>query len=244
MAEDAPPTVDAPPGGFDRAAWFYEPLARLYSLRKIEAAKASQLELMSPGDRVLYVGVGGGEDAVLAARRGVELTCIDLSGRMLARARAKVEGAGLGGEFIRGDVFEHDRIGYYDAVAANFFLNCFERGPMRRMLRHLSGLVRPGGRLLIADVAVPSGNRLQRLVHRGYNGVGIALYWAMGLVPLHPIYDYRRYFGEAGLRCTRVRDFRVLPLGPVSFQAIEAERVAEPEGRSAGSVPPINPGRP
>ncbi|QDV33138.1 class I SAM-dependent methyltransferase [Tautonia plasticadhaerens] len=221
---------DAPPGGFDRAAWFYEPLARIYSLGKIEAAKASQLGLMNPGDRVLYVGVGAGEDAVLAARVGADLTCIDLSGRMLARARTKFERAGLRGEFIRGDVFEHDRIGHYDVVAANFFLNCFERGPMRRMLRHLSGLVRPGGRLLIADVAAPSGNRLQRQLHRGYNGVGLALYWAMGLVPLHPIHDYRRYFGEAGLRCIRVRDFRVLPFGPVSFQAIEAQRLADPEG--------------
>jgi demethylmenaquinone methyltransferase/2-methoxy-6-polyprenyl-1,4-benzoquinol methylase len=227
MADDATRATDAPPGGFDRTAWFYEPLARLYSLGKIEAAKASQLEVMGPGDRVLYVGVGAGEDAVLAARRGVELTCIDLSARMLARARAKLDREGLSGELIRGNVFEHDRIDHYDVVAANFFLNCFERGPMRRMLRHLSRLVRPGGRLLIADVAIPSGNGIQRLVHRGYNGVGIALYWAMGLVPLHPIYDYRRYFGESGLRCTRVRDFRVIPFGPVSFQAIEAERVAE-----------------
>lgn len=222
---NGPPSSDAPPGGFDRAARFYEPLARLYSLGRIEAAKASQLDLMTPGDRVLYVGVGGGEDAVLAARRGVNLTCIDLSERMLARARSKVEHDGQSAEFIRGDAFEHDRPGYYDIVTANFFLNCFERGPMRRMLRHLAGLVRPGGLLLIADVAVPSGNVVHQVVHRTYNGVGIALYWAMGLVPLHPIYDYRRYFDEAGLRCRSVRDFRVIPFGPVSFQAIEAERM-------------------
>jgi ubiquinone/menaquinone biosynthesis C-methylase UbiE len=200
-------------------------LARLYSLGKIEAAKEAQLSFMNPGDRVLYVGVGAGEDAVQAARRGVRLTCIDLSEGMLRRARSKVEAEGLSAEFVRGDVFEHDRPGHYDVVAANFFLNCFERGPMRRMLRHLSGLVRPGGRLLIADVAVPSGNVVQRTIHRAYNGVGIALYWAMGLVPLHPIYDYRRYFDEAGLRCRSVLDFRVIPFGPVSFQAIEAERI-------------------
>jgi demethylmenaquinone methyltransferase/2-methoxy-6-polyprenyl-1,4-benzoquinol methylase len=219
---------DMPPGGFDRTAWFYEPLARLYSLGRIEAAKASQLAFLNGGDRVLYVGVGAGEDAVLAARRDVELTCIDLSDRMLRRARSKVEHAGRTAEFIRGDVFDHDRKGYYDVVAANFFLNCFERGPMRRMLRHLASLVRPGGRLLIADVAVPSGPLVHRAIHRVYNGVGIALYWAMGLVPLHPIYDYRRYFDEAGLDCRSVQDFRVLPFGPVSFQAIEAVRIDQP----------------
>lgn len=216
---------ERPSGGFDRTAWFYEPLARLYSLGRIEAAKASQQEFLNPGDRVLYVGVGAGEDAVLAASRDVELTCIDLSDRMLRRARSKVDRAGRSAEFIRGDVFDHGRTGYYDVVAANFFLNCFERGSMRRMLRHLASLVRPGGRLLIADVAVPSGPLVHRAIHRAYNGVGIALYWAMGLVPLHPIYDYRRYFDEAGLRCQSVKDFRVLPFGPVSFQAIEAVRI-------------------
>ncbi|WP_169975021.1 class I SAM-dependent methyltransferase [Tautonia rosea] len=222
-----PSAPDVPSGGFDRTAWFYEPLARLYSLGQIEAAKASQLSFLNSGDRVLYVGVGAGEDAVRAASRGVELTCIDLSDQMLRRTRSKIERAGRSAELIRGDVFEHDRKGYYDVVAANFFLNCFERGPMRRMLRHLASLVRPGGRLLIADVAVPSGPFIHRAIHRVYNGVGIALYWAMGLVPLHPIYDYRRYFDEAGLRCRSVQDFRVLSFGPVSFQAIEAERIEQ-----------------
>lgn len=226
--QNPPPSALVPEpssGRFDRAAWFYEPLARLYSLGQIEAAKASQLEFMKAGDRVLYVGVGAGEDAALSAAKGVQLTCIDLSDRMLARARAKVDRAGLSAEFLRGDVLQHDRKNYYDVVTANFFLNCFERGPMRRMLHHLASLVRPGGRLLIADVAVPSGSRFQQVTHRTYNGIGIVLYWAMGLVPLHPIYDYRRYFDESKLRCDSIQDFRVLPFGPVSFQAIEAVRI-------------------
>ena len=227
----------APSGGFDRAAWFYDPLARLYSLGRIEAAKASQLELMNTGDRVLYVGVGGGTDAARAARKGVELTCIDLSARMLDRARARVHRGGHSGEFLRGDVLDHDRPGHYDVVAANFFLNCFERGAMRRMLRHLAGLVRPGGRLLIADVAVPEGNAVQRAVHRAYNGVGIALYWALGLVPLHPIYDYTRYFDEAGLALGSVRDFRVVPFGPVSFRSIEAVRKTSDSSNGRGDRP-------
>ena len=227
-----------PSGGFDRAAWFYDPLARLYSLGQIEAAKASQLEVMNPGDRVLYVGVGGGQDAAKAARKGVELTCVDLSSRMLDRARSRVERIGHTGAFIREDVLDHNHPGHYDVVAANFFLNCFERASMRRMLRHLAGLVRPGGRLLIADVAVPEGNAVQRAIHRAYNGVGIALYWALGLVPLHPIYDYTRYFDEAGLRLGSVRDFRVVPFGPVSFRSIEAIRMSSdsPNGRGIQTV--------
>ncbi len=209
---------------FDRAAWFYEPLARLHSTGQIAAAKASQVELMQPGDKVLYVGVGTGEDAVLAARKGIALTAIDLSAGMLRRAQAKLDREGLSAELICGDVRDHDRAGYYDAVTANFFLNCFTEPDMLDMLRTIASLVRPGGRLLIADVAVPRGNAASRLFQRLHNGVGLSLFWALGLVPLHPIYDYRRYLREIGLRVEQVRSFQLLGIGPACYWSVSAVR--------------------
>ena len=207
---------------FDRAAWFYEPLARLHSTGQIAAAKAWQVELMNPGDKVLYVGVGTGEDALLAARRGAEVTAIDLSAGMLRRAKAKFDREGLAGEFIEGDVREHDRPGRYDAVTANFFLNCFVEPEMVAMLRCVASLVRPGGRLLIADVAVPRGSLPSRAFQRLHNAVGLSLFWAMGLVPLHPIYDYRRYFREVGLKTEQVRSFQLLGFGPPCYWSMSA----------------------
>ncbi len=209
-------------GNFDRVARLYEPIARIYSLGQIEASKASQLPFLQSGDRVLYAGVGSGEDAYQAAQRGVELTCIDLSGRMLDRLRKRLDQSQLEGELIQGDLLKHARPNYYDAVAANFFLNCFRPGPMRRMLRHLTSLVRPGGRLMIADIAVPSGNTMQRGMQRVYNGLGIGAYWLLGLVPLHPIYDYRRYFNDLGLELESRLGFHVLPFGPPAFESITA----------------------
>jgi SAM-dependent methyltransferase len=49
------------------------------------------------GDRVLELNCGTGEDAVHLARRGVRVLATDASAAMLALARTKVEGAGLGG---------------------------------------------------------------------------------------------------------------------------------------------------
>ncbi len=49
----------------------------------------------SPGDRVLELACGTGEDAVHLARRGVRVTAIDTSPAMVEAARRKVAAAGL-----------------------------------------------------------------------------------------------------------------------------------------------------
>lgn len=209
---------------FDRVASIYDALARVYSAGQIPAAKAAQLDHVAGGDRVLYVGAGSGEDAVWAARCGVELTCLDVSAEMLRHTAAKLTAAGLAAELIEGDVLGHDRAGHYDAVAANFFLNCFTEPRMKVVLAHLAELLRPGGKLLIADVAVPQGNLWGRCAQRLHNGAAIGLFWLLGLVPLHPIYDYRQYFAELGLETRQVRPFRLFRSGPVCYETICAVR--------------------
>jgi cyclopropane fatty-acyl-phospholipid synthase-like methyltransferase len=174
----------------ERVAGCYEALARLYSRDRIAAAKASQIEKMRAGDRVLYAGVGQGEDALLAARRGVQLSAVDLSPAMLGTLRGRLEGEGLAGELILGEVLDHRGAEPYDIVVANFFLNVFGAEVMPRVLAHLASLVRPGGKLLVADFTPPRGERDRawiRVLH--YRPLNLAA-WALGLCALHPIYDY------------------------------------------------------
>ncbi|HVA44762.1 MAG TPA: class I SAM-dependent methyltransferase [Pirellulales bacterium] len=214
---------------YTRVAAFYEAVANVYSAGQIAAAKRAQLGAMRPGDRVLYVGVGAGEDAVEAARLGARLTCLDLSSAMLSRLEARLGGEGHSAEIVCGNAFDHHRPGHYDVVTANFVLNCLNGPSMRAMLAHLATQVRPGGKLLIADLALPQGNVISRRLQRAYSRLANVIFWAAGLVPLHPIYDYRRHLAECGLQLAGSEAFRLLSIGPIAYETLTAVRAPADE---------------
>ena len=209
---------------YDRAAWFYEASAALFSGGKIRSSKKYTVAQLEPGDKVIFLGVGGGEEAILAAEKGAIVTCIDLSQGMLDRLSRKLDERNLKAEIICGNVFEHSLSGHYDAVCANYFLNVFVLPDMVRMLNHATSLVRPGGKFLIADVAQARGNPLSKLFNICYLKLAMFSFWMIGLVPLHRNYDYTKHFDQAGLVIDHVRYFRFLSYGPVLFQSIVAYR--------------------
>lgn len=210
---------------FNKVAWFYEFASSLYSTGQIAASKAWQVSQMQEGERVLYVGVGAGEDAALAADRGVELTCIDLSERMLERTARKLARRRQQAVLLCEDVHQHQHFGHYDVVTANYFLNCFSPQEMRKTLAHLIALLRPNGRLMIADVAPAQGNPLVRLVHELHHAVAIRTFHALGLVPLHPIYDYEPLLSQAGMVVAQRAGFRLAGVGPISYQSLICRRI-------------------
>lgn len=210
---------------YDRAAWFYEKASKFYSTNQIRASKRYQLEHIKPGDKVLYLGAGTGEDALMAARKSAAVTCIDISQGMLDRVQRKLDAEGLSAELICQNAFDHERIGHYDVVAANYFLNVFRRDDMIKMLEFTATLVRPGGKYLVADVARSRGNWLSQAFNIFYLKLGMVSFWLIGLVPLHENYDYCKFFGNAGLETEHVEFFRFAKKGPILFQSIVANRV-------------------
>ena len=210
---------------YNRAAWFYEKAAKFYSTNQIRSSKRFQLNYIQPGDKVLYLGAGTGEDAIMAARHGAEVTCIDISQSMLDRVGQKLDRESLSAELICQNAFEHERIGHYDVVASNYLLNVFRRQGMVEMLNFTASLVRPGGRYMVADVARSQGNLLAQAFNIFYLKLGMVAFWSMGLVPLHENYDYCKFFPDAGLEKEHVEFFRFAKVGPVLFQSIVAKRV-------------------
>ena len=228
-ADPAPPAADPPPAGrplrsYDLVADTYEFSSALFSGGKIGRSKAAQLPHIKPGDRVLYLGVGAGEDAVPAVKKGAEVTCIDLSAGMIDRLRKKLDAEGLSADLIVGDAFAHDRPGRYDAVAANYFLNVFKPDGMRAMLRHCVELTKPGGLILIADVSPPRGNAAARAFNRVYAKSAMIPFWLLRLVPWHGNYDYAAECRAAGLEVLEEVPFRFAKVGPVTFHTVVARK--------------------
>ncbi len=99
--QDAP--TDVASRNYDRVARVYEELSRLYSFGLIRRAKEYRAcAILQPGDRVLYLGAGSGDDAVRAAARGAMVTAIDLSAAMIDRLRRPARGEGTVCEPPRG----------------------------------------------------------------------------------------------------------------------------------------------
>lgn len=140
---------------FDAAAFTYDAdftgaqLARW--LR--EAVWATLGEAFAPGDRVLELGCGTGEDAVWLAQRGVRVAATDASLAMLEVARRKASAAGFADliDFAALDLASlpvADHRSHFDGAFSNFGpLNCL---PDRRPLADaLARWIRPGGALIL-----------------------------------------------------------------------------------------------
>ena len=168
--------------------------------------------------------MGAGEDALAAAQAGVELTCLDVSPAMLALLKGKLDKRRLSAELICGDAFSFSKPMHYDAVVCNFFLNCFDDQASFNMLAHAACNLKPGGLLLVADVAVPQGNAPSRLLAKIYLRAGIYFYWLCGMVELHGIHDYRSFFNRLDLELHGSAKFRLAGVGPVVFESLAARK--------------------
>lgn len=212
-------------GTFDRMAARYERLTNWYSNGRVRMSKLAQLEHLEPGQRVLYAGIGTGEDAIEAIRLGARVSGLDLSKEMVALVDGRCRESGLEIELHHGSLFDHRPEEPYDVVCANFLLDCFPVEQSFEAMRHLVGLVRPEGLFLVADVTPPTGSPLARLVATIHHFGAFAFTRLQGLTPWFPLYDYPEMLGRLGVTVESRRFFPLWEGGPILFQSL-AGRVA------------------
>jgi SAM-dependent methyltransferase len=97
--------------------------------------------------RVLDVGCGTGEHALLAAAHGATVTGVDLAPRAIEAARAKAADRGLAVRFEVGDALHLERLGKrFDVVLDSGVFHVVDDADRPRYVASLAAVVRPGGR--------------------------------------------------------------------------------------------------
>lgn len=109
---------------------------------------------MTGEDRVLELACGTGVLMSMLHERGVRTVGVDLSAAMLAKARDR----GLGGCLLRADAtLLPMRDGSFDCVSIVLALHENPMPVAEAMLCEALRVLRPGGRLILADWLVPRG---------------------------------------------------------------------------------------
>jgi demethylmenaquinone methyltransferase/2-methoxy-6-polyprenyl-1,4-benzoquinol methylase len=146
---------------FDRIAPRYDQMNRLMTLGLWWYWQWSfrRLAAIQPGDRVLDVGCGTGELALLAARaagRAGQVVGVDIAEGMLGVCRQKIAGHPLADRlrFLRADAqglpFPDSS---FDAVISGFMLR--NVASLDRALAEMVRVLRPGGRLAVMELTHP-----------------------------------------------------------------------------------------
>ena len=130
----------------DRAVESFAGVADPLSLRPLAA-----------GERVVDLGSGAGFDCFVAARRvgpGGRIVGVDMTSEMLDKARETARKLGLDNVEFRQGIIEDMPVddGWADVAMSNGVLNLV--ADKRRAMREIFRILRPGGALAFADIAV------------------------------------------------------------------------------------------
>ena len=127
-------------------------------------ALVAEVAVMKPG-RVLDVGCGEGADAVWLARRGWDVTALEVSGVALERAARHACDAGVAVRWVHAGLAEAALPpASFDLVSAQY--PALLRTPDAAAERALVGAVAPGGRLLLVHHA---GMETQQVQDGGFD---------------------------------------------------------------------------
>jgi len=154
------------------------------------------------GSHVLEIGCGTGELADLIIRRNCTVEGFDLNPSMVKVAVKRIEKDDLKGKLSVRQMGVEGMDGLpgenFDAVVSTLTFSELNDDERRFALKHAARVLRPGGRLIIADEVVPL-SAVQRLIHSTARFPLLALTYLVTGTSTHPIKDLLGEIKDAGL---------------------------------------------
>lgn len=135
--------------------------------RDIAAESDRVLDLIGveTGDRIIDFGSGTGTFAIQAAKRGAQVSAIDVSEAMIAHARDKAQQAGVTNiSFHHAGFLSYERPDdSADAIASTFAFHHLPDFWKGIALKRLHRMLKPGGRFYLHDVIIEENNSLANI---------------------------------------------------------------------------------
>jgi ubiquinone/menaquinone biosynthesis C-methylase UbiE len=192
--------LETTPDDYDRGIQ----LLTLNRLEPLKARIAADYIRTDEGKRprVLEIGCGTGSLAIMMAKVGAIVTAIDISPLMLdeAERKAKEQGFEDSIEFHQMDATalgEHFEQGSFDFVVSTLVFSEFPPEVQRYTLREISKLLKPDGRLLVADEMLPV-RRWSRLLYWIIHLPLSILTWLLTRTTTSPLRHFTQMLIEAG----------------------------------------------
>lgn len=139
----------------------YDRGMRLLTLGRLEQVHQDIVARVHAGDRVLDVGCGTGTLAVQLARKGAQVTGIDISPPMLSQAAQRVDGEALADrvelkEMGAVDLDTAFLAGSFDTVVSTLVFSELSDDEIDYALAECLRILKPTGKLFIADEVLPN----------------------------------------------------------------------------------------
>jgi len=197
--------LETTPQDYDRGIG----LLTLGQLRSVHKRIAH--EFAQPGDQVLEIGCGTGTLALLIAQRGAHVIGVDVNDLMLDEARRKVAAVGLADrvEFRHlsaARLIEVFEPGSFDLIVSTLTFSEFPPELRRHVLIQARKLLKPGGRLLIADEVVPA-SPLARLPFYAVRLPLTMITWLLTRTTTHALHDLAYLLEETGFRGSMIASY-------------------------------------
>jgi ubiquinone/menaquinone biosynthesis C-methylase UbiE len=221
--------LESAPARYDRGM-------QLLTLGRLDRVHHDIAHRIHPGEAVLDLGCGTGTLAALLAERGADVTAVDISPAMLDLAAERLRAAGLEEQVTlreRG-VVELDTFpdASFDAIASTLVFSELSGDEIAYGLAECCRILRPGGRLLVADELLPE-SPLGRVATFLFRLPFAMLAFLLTQNTTRRVAGLRERIEAHGFRITAVQRYLA---GTLQLFVAQKPRVSDAHARSTGAL--------